>query len=112
MRIDDLLCDYSHDNIYHLYRHIKSHNGEIPEAKIINNIRPLCKPPSKYKQMYNEEDKTFSCPICNKKYNYRQSMQVHIKTHDKKRTFKFQCSECDFKCDHKGQFKRHINKHI
>jgi hypothetical protein len=61
--------------------------------------------------MYKKEEQKFSCPICNKKYDYRQSIQVHMKTHDKKRQFKFHCLECDFKSDHKGHFNRHQKSH-
>jgi hypothetical protein len=106
------LCDYSHDNIYHLYSHKNTHKNETETPfEIITNDRTLYRKPSKYKKMYSEDEKTFSCPICDKKYNYRQTLQVHIKTHDNTRELKFKCSECDFKCDHKGHFKRHINSH-
>ncbi len=101
------VCDYSHDNKYHLYSHINTHEN----ATIITNERKLHRQPSKYKQIYSEKDKQFTCPICDKKYNYRQSMQVHLKTHDNERVLKFVCSECDFKCDHKGQYKRHLKSH-
>ena len=38
-------------------------------------------------------------------------MQVHLKTHDVERVFKFMCELCDFKCDHKSQFNRHKKSH-
>jgi hypothetical protein len=104
------LCDYSHDNIYHLYSHINTHTDD--PAEIITNERKLYRKPSKYIKMYSEEEKNFNCPICGKKYGYRQSMQVHMKTHDKTREIKFHCSECDFKTDHKGHFTRHLNSHM
>ncbi len=114
-------CEYSHDNIYHLYSHINTHNNahnndhnsaNSQTATIITNERKLNRQPNKCIKTYKEEEKIFKCPICDKKYNYRQSYQVHMKTHDKTRELKFQCIECDFKCDHKGQFNRHINSHL
>ena len=104
------LCDYSNDNLHHLYRHIKTHKEP---AEIISNNRlsgGLYKE-SKYAKMYDKKAKGFFCPTCNKKYGSRQSIQVHLKKHDINRIFKFQCNECNFKCDHKGQFNRHISKH-
>jgi hypothetical protein len=106
------LCDYSHDNIYHLYSHKNTHKDDNESKfEIITNERTLYRQPSKYRKLYSTEEKNFSCPTCDKKYNSRQSIQVHMKTHDKDRIFKFSCTECDFKCDHKAQFKRHINSH-
>jgi hypothetical protein len=100
-------CDYKHDNIYHLKGHIKTHNNNNVDAQIITNQRKLYRKNNIYRQMYNEDEKTFSCNICNKKYQYRQSLQVHIKTHDDFQTFKFNCENCNFKCNHKAQFSRH-----
>jgi KRAB domain-containing zinc finger protein len=103
------VCQYSSDNIHHLYSHINTHE----EATIITNERKLYRKPNKHrKSKINENDKNiFSCPICDKKYNYKQSMQVHLKTHDVERVFKFMCELCDFKCDHKAQFNRHKKSH-
>jgi hypothetical protein len=100
-------CYYSHDNIYNLYKHMNTHEN----ATIITNERKLYRKPSKYKKMYNEEEKAFTCPICYKKYNYKQSMQVHLKTHDTEQKFKFLCVKCDFKSNHKAHFKRHTKSH-
>ncbi len=105
------ICEYSHDNIHHLYSHINAHNKKNEHAEIITNDRDLGRKPNKYKKMYDDKDKTFSCPICSKKYYYRQSIQVHMKTHETTRVFKFSCDSCDFKCDHKAQFGRHLKSH-
>ena len=111
------ICNYSSDNNHLLYSHMNLHKNE-ENANIITNNRQLTPRPIKYKQRYskyrelfNAEDNTFSCNICNKKYNYRQSIQVHMKIHDKERVFKFSCIKCDFTTDHKGYFKRHTNSH-
>ena len=101
------LCDYSHDNIYHLYRHIRTHKDK--QAKIISYDR-LTKE-SKYKKMFDEKTQVFTCPTCNKKYSSRQTIQVHLKSHDINRVFKYECTKCNFKCDHTAQFKRHTISH-
>ncbi len=105
------LCDYSHDNIYHLYSHINAHNNKNEQAEIIKNERELIRQSNKQRNNYNQKDKMFDCPYCDKKYYYRQTIQAHLKTHDKNRVYKFSCDECNFKCDHKSQFSRHKNSH-
>ncbi len=105
------VCDYSNDNIYHLYSHINAHNNKKEEAEIITNDRKLNRQPNKHRNTKKQQDKLYECPYCDKKYYYRQTIQVHLKTHEKNRVYKFSCDECDFKCDHKTQFSKHMNSH-
>ena len=102
------LCDYTHDNISHLKSHQIVHLKRNEDCKIIINERKLYRKKSKYISMFKEESGSFYCPICDKKYLYRQSLQVHLKTHETNRTFRFNCCFCDFKTDHKAHFGRHI----
>jgi KRAB domain-containing zinc finger protein len=101
-------CDYSHDNISHLVRHQLMHAKKNEYINIITNVRKLYRQQSKYISMYKEKSNSFYCPECNKRYLYRQSLQVHIKTHEENRIFRFNCCNCDFKSDHKAHFGRHI----
>ena len=113
------LCKYSTDNVCRIKRHKDNHlklnqylsQDERQEKKceIIVNQRVLSDKKSKYTKMYNTITGDFKCPICNKVYQYRQSIQVHLKSHEPQTTYRFNCSKCDFQTDHKGHFKRHCN---
>ncbi len=103
-------CDYSQDNISNLIRHQNMHIKRNEYVNIVTNDRRLYRKKSKYISMFKEETNDFSCPICQKTYLYRQSLKVHIKTHETNRTFKYNCCYCEFKTDHKGHFGRHIGK--
>ena len=103
------ICEYKHDNIYHLKSHQNAHLKKNEQAEIITNVRKLYRKDSYYATLYKEKSDTFNCPICDKAYLYRQSLQVHIKTHNPNREYRFNCCFCDLKTDHKGHFLRHIN---
>ena len=50
------VCQYSNDNIHHLYSHINTHD----EATIITNERKLYRKPNKHrKSKINENDQNF-----------------------------------------------------
>ena len=103
------VCQHSTDNIIRIKNHKNIHLGQ--ECEIIINQRKLTDKESKYKKIYNPEDNTYKCPLCNKIYQSRQSIEFHIKMHYPTRTYKFSCTECDFKTDRKGAFTRHKNSH-
>ncbi len=105
------ICDYSHDNRHHLLNHIEVHAKRDETALMITNERPLYRKSSFYQRVYNPDTGSFTCDICSKKYQYRQSLQVHMKEHQKNRIFKFNCDVCDLKTDHKAYFGRHIKSH-
>lgn len=105
------LCDYSHDNNHHLLDHLGVHAKRNENASIITNKRTLYRKSSIYQRVYNPDTGDFTCDICSKKYQYRQSLQVHMKEHQKNRVFKFHCKLCDFKSDHKAHYGRHTKSH-
>jgi len=105
------LCNYSHDNNRHILDHLDVHAKRNEVASIITNERTLYRKSSFYQRVYNQDSGTFSCNICSKKYQYRQSLQVHMKEHKMDRVFKFNCELCSFKTDHKAQFGRHLKSH-
>ena len=103
------LCNSSFDNITHTRKHIETHTRKGEIANPVENKRKLYRKDLKYKPVINQDngENEFICSICNKKYNYRQSLQVHLKSHNILYVYKYNCMLCDFATDHSGEFKRH-----
>ena len=52
-------------------------------------------------------DMSYQCPNCPKKLSSKQRLQTHL---DKRIPCDFKCRHCDFKCDNRHKFYRHIKK--
>ena len=58
-------------------------------------------------KLYHENQGSFECQICCKKFNQNEHLKAHQRIHDKNRSKPFKCHRCDYATDKKGNLSLH-----
>jgi len=62
-------------------------------------------------KQFHKNHGSFVCETCDKKFNRKQTLQRHQKTHDKNRPKPFKCQRCSYACDTTGNYRQHQRFH-
>lgn len=107
-----LYCDYSHDKKTLITNHLKQkHSTKDPNGFRMNDAPKQIRSATTRISKYSIQNQPFKCELCSTSFSYIMSLKAHIKmNHTVNSTFKYNCSKCIFKTDHKTVFERHCNK--
>lgn len=70
---------------------------------------PLGSPSDGQQHLFRETQKTHSCSYCQKAFDCRQKLVVHLRTHTGEKPFA--CQYCPYRSAQKGNLQLHIRTH-